>query len=244
MRTLFKEGKSYIADFKPSVKPNREPDFISYSYRKFRAYEPDDFPEDQDFEILLEPDETDGYFLLQTKKVSSRYWYQDGGCYRESDHWGECGKSVFLLDGKYDKSYIAKTGFCPRDGFACAKKYKAQKRLMELRTNWSIGRKIKKESRAYNLKKKRYLIDCLPLFESVIDEIKKISDEAQNNPAFNDGYKKSFRTIVSDIQYVREQGLEELFTYMCNKIRHDHLRHTVNTWGCDFGKIYTGYFNL
>jgi len=61
--------------------------------------------------------------------VSSKYWYQDGGCYRESDHWGKVGKSIFNYDGvcineeSICNRNLTVTGFCKKNGFKLNRKY-------------------------------------------------------------------------------------------------------------------------
>lgn len=63
--------------------------------------------------------------------VSSKYWYEDNGCYRESDHWGKVGKSIFIYNGTYitpatEGSFAIKntvTGFCRKAGFKINRKY-------------------------------------------------------------------------------------------------------------------------
>ena len=63
--------------------------------------------------------------------VSSKYWYQDGGCYRESDHWGKVGKSIFRFNvictsvesGCFIPKPLTVTGFCKKSGFKVNREY-------------------------------------------------------------------------------------------------------------------------
>lgn len=94
------------------LKPNREPDLVTYSGRVFVVwdYELDITfgEEDEDGNVWgFDEDGFGGYLLLDTfegregdtgykiRKVSgvSNYWHEKHGVYRESDHWGKVGKS-------------------------------------------------------------------------------------------------------------------------------------------------------
>lgn len=56
-------------------------------------------------------------FLLRTEKVSSRYWYEDGGVYRESDHWGNVAKCVWELEWPVPVDTQEHLGFCKWEDF-------------------------------------------------------------------------------------------------------------------------------
>ena len=123
MKSLFKEGKHYKATFTQCEKPNRDPDFVSYGGRKFRVYDISDYDDDEleEIEVLKTPSEYEPYYLCRYPVLSSSYWYTEDGLYRESDHWGAVGKSLFILDGERANGELI-VGYCPKNGF---KKHRA-----------------------------------------------------------------------------------------------------------------------
>lgn len=128
------------ADFKKVEKaPEREPDYISPC--KFVVWEDDiehiEKDESETKIYLCEEDEDDDYgFTVKEYKVvetfigrygdrgykcisedtSSKYWYTDEGVYRESDHWGECRKCYWTLEGNEEDGERV-VGFCRWEDF-------------------------------------------------------------------------------------------------------------------------------
>jgi len=54
-------------------------------------------------------------FLLQTDKISSRYWYDESGVYRESDHWGNVRHCQWELPDHVEGETVI--GFCKWEDF-------------------------------------------------------------------------------------------------------------------------------
>lgn len=116
--------------------PSSEPDYISYrtfvksDYKcderirnsngeivKVLIYDRDEYLDHKlviaEFDVVETFIMKNGYIghRLKTNDISSRYWYTQYGVYRESDHWGKCGKCTWKLDGK-SVDGDTKIGFC------------------------------------------------------------------------------------------------------------------------------------
>ncbi|HMR88486.1 MAG TPA: hypothetical protein PKD51_10045 [Saprospiraceae bacterium] len=128
MTNLFQKDTHHWVIFKKVNEcPNREPDYVSYSKIKHRHYftDSDDLCKNYDgiLEYNLMDSNCDYYNLVYILKKSSEYWYTEKGIYRKSDHWGQCGKSVFELDNNNSLSIDYQIGYCDWSDFKSVDEY-------------------------------------------------------------------------------------------------------------------------
>lgn len=111
----------------------READHVSFA-NIIRNHEQVDYISDSKTALIREKDTDGSYydkeypiiafwknkeagvnFLLQTDKTSSRYWYEHGGVYRESDHWGKVRHCQWELTDHVEGETVI--GFCKWEDF-------------------------------------------------------------------------------------------------------------------------------
>lgn len=106
------------ASFANVIRNHEEIDYIMDSKTAvIREKEADGAYHDNEYRIiaLWKNKEKGISFLLETDKVSSQYWYADGGVYRESDHWGKVRYCNWEFPNHIEGEKVI--GFCKWEDF-------------------------------------------------------------------------------------------------------------------------------
>ena len=87
--------------------PHRKPDYISYKKIVLEGFQMDSLKNHPEWSVIEKT--YYGDYLVQTDRISSRYWYTNEGVFRASDHWGNSASCFWELENQTEQS---KVGFC------------------------------------------------------------------------------------------------------------------------------------